>query len=95
MVVGGHFRHAAVEFIHRAEEQRACHVHNAGRLQHRRLAFHRAQLIRVNVGEAYANLAGFCNVQNRRVRNTEQNRDRQVKDHRREHRDEELADAGF
>ena len=64
-------------------------------LEDRRLAVHRAELVRVDIGEIDADVARLRHVQNGGVHHAEDNGDRQVEDDRRKHRDKELADAGL
>ena len=88
-------RHAVVELIHRAEEERARDVRHAGGLEDGGLALHRAQLVRVDIGEIHMDMTRLRHVQNGGVYHAEQDRDRQVKDDRCEHRDQKLADTGL
>ena len=95
MVVRGHFRHAVIEIVHRTEKQRARHIRHARRFEDRRLSFDGAELVRVNGRKAHADPAGFGHVQNGGVNDAEQDRNREIKYDRCDHREQKLADAGF
>ena len=95
MVVLWHLRHAVVELVHRAEEERARDVRHARGLENRRLAVDRAELVRVDAREVDADVTGLCHVQNGGVHHAEDDGDRQIKNDRRNHRDKELTDAGL
>ena len=84
-----------VELVHRAEKERPRDIRHARGLEDRRLAVDRAELVRVDAREVDADVTGLCHVQNGGVYHAEQDRDRQVKDDRCEHRDQKLADTGL
>ena len=66
---------AAADFAGRAEEERARDVRHAGGLKNGGLALHRAQLVRVDIGEIHMDMTRLRHVQNGGVYHAEQDRD--------------------